>query len=332
MGWKGTLRSLEASARRAERDSVRRQRELERQRQQYAKMQEMERAAYEVQVYENYVDVLISIHKDSSESWDWGQYQAVNPPAEPKWKNTFKTIAQRELDMYKPGVMDKLLKRVEAKREELADAVIAGNTKDEQNYQEALEIYEREYAEWKAIRELATKILSGDVSAYSEAIAQVNPFGEISQLGSAVEHKIVTSNLVEVTLHVNGEDVIPVEMKTLLKSGKLSVKKMPKTRFYELYQDYVCGGVLRVAREVCALLPVDRVIVSAVGELLNSQTGYLDKRPILSVVVPRETLNKLNFALLDPSDAMSNFVHQMKFMKTKGFQPIEKILPSDINV
>ena len=106
---------------------------------------------------------------------------------------------------------------------------------------------------------------------------------------------------------------------------KLSVKKMPKTKYFGLYQDYVCGCAIRVAREVFALLPTDMVIVNVIGEILNTKTGYLEEVPILSVSIPKETLLKLNLEMLDPSDAMDNFVHNMKFMKTKGFNPVERI-------
>ena len=227
--------------------------------------------------------------------------------------------------------MDKLFKRVESKRNELATAIEDGKSKDEQIYQDSLNEYKQKYADWEAIRELASKILSGDVDAFVDAIRQTDPISEISQLGSSIEFIADGSNLIEATLYVNGEDVIPVEIKTLLKSGKLSVKKMTKTRFCELYQDYVCGGALRVAREIFALLPIEMTIVTAVGELLNTKTGYMEEQPILSVAIPRETLNKLNFAMLDPSDSMDNFLHRMKFLKTKGFQPVERILPSDIS-
>ena len=40
---------------------------------------------------------------------------------------------------------------------------------------------------------------------------------------------------------------------------------MPKGRFHEIYQDYLCGCLLRVAREVFALFPVDTVLVTAVS-------------------------------------------------------------------
>ena len=330
MGWKGTLRTIQASNRRYEREALRRQRELERQRKQLEKMQEMERAAYEVQVYENHIDVLSSIHKDCGNTWKWEVIQSANPPNRPIISNTNEKLARSNFEAYKPGLMDKMLKRVERKRNELAAAIEEGKRKDNLSYQEALKDYEQNYEEWKALCELAKKILIGDTDAYKEAIGQVDPFSEISEIGSSIKFNIVDSNLIEVALHVNGEDFIPNEVKTLLKSGKLSIKKMPKTRFYEIYQDYVCGAVIRVARELFALLPIEMTIITAIGKILNTKTGYIEEQPILSVAIPRKTFTRLNFTMLDPSDSMDNFLHHMKFLKTKGFQRVEIINPSDL--
>lgn len=104
---------------------------------------------------------------------------------------------------------------------------------------------------------------------------------------------------------------------------------MPKGRFYELYQDYVCSCILRVARELFALLPIEMVIIHAIGNLLNSKTGHLEDKPIISVATPRKTLETFNFEMLDPSDSMENFVHKMTFKKTKGFEAVEKLNPLD---
>ena len=331
MGWKGTLRSLSVMQRQSEREALKKQRELDKQRKLFEKMQELERSSYEVQVYENDIDVLISIHKDCGENWNWKLLQAIDPPIKPTKSNANERLAQSNLEAYKPSLIDKILKRIEIKRNELIVVVEENKRKDEQAYQEALEEYEKIYSEWKAIRELAIRILSGDIAAFTDAILQADPFSEINQIGSAINFEVNEDYLVEAILHVNSQDVIPNETKTLLKSGKLSVKKMTKTKFYELYQDYVCGAVLRVARELFALLPVNMVIVTAQGELLNTKTGHLEEQPIVSVAIPKETLNRLNFDMLDPSDSMDNFLHKMKFLKTKGFQKVDKILVSALN-
>jgi hypothetical protein len=329
LGWKGTLRSIRAELRRAERDAQRRQRELEKQHKQLEKMQELERAAYEVQVYENYIDLLLSVHKECSDTWDWEKIQSSEPPTKPTKSHTHEEVAKAKLDKFKPGVFGKILGRAESNRDKLVRNVRGARETDEKEYQEALQVYEQEYADWGAAREVGSRILAGIAAAYMDAIRQTDPFSDISELGSSIEFQAESSALVEVTLHVNSEQVIPSEVKSLLKSGKLSVKQMPKGRFYELYQDYVCSCVLRVARELFALLPIEMVIVNAMGSILNTQTGYMEEQPILSVAIPRKTLEGLNFEMIDPSDSMNNFVHRMTFRKTKGFSAVETLKASD---
>lgn len=328
MSWKGTLRSIQAAQRRAERDAKRRQRELEVQRRKLEKMQELERAEYEVQVFENYLDVLLSIHKECGNDWDWEAIRDSDPPSKPTRSDTAEKAALAELENYKPGTMDKLLRRVDSKRENLASAVEEAKLEDEKYYQKAIENYQQELEERESLTKLANRILKDEAEAHLEAITELDPFSEINQLGSSMEFQF-HGDLIEAILHVNSEDVIPLESKSLLKSGKLSVKKLPKSRSYELYQDYVCGAVLRVARELFALLPIEMVLVTAVGTLLNTQTGHMEEQPVLSIMIPRKTLSILNFELIDPSVSMDNFVHRMSFKKTKGFEGVTRISPDE---
>jgi len=293
-------------------------------------MEELERAAFEVQEYENYIKVLCSIHKDCGKVWDWKQIENTSPPKEPTKHDTYEREAQGKLECFKPSLLDKLFRRIETKRDILSRAVREGKDRDDRLYREAHKKYEQQYETWKQTCELANKVQSGDAEAYIEAIRQVDPFSELSELGSSFEFKTGTSNLVKVTLYVRSDEVVPREVKTLLKSGKLSIKKMTKSKFNELYQDYVCGCILRIARELFALLPIDMTIITAVGELLNTKTGYIEKQPILSVAVPKDTLSRLNFEMIDPSDSMDNFVQHMHFNKTKGFSAVEKIEPSNL--
>lgn len=108
---------------------------------------------------------------------------------------------------------------------------------------------------------------------------------------------------------------------------------MPKSRFQEIYQDYVCGCLLRVARETFALLPAETLIVTALTDLFDSRTGHTAERPIFSAAIPRVTLNGLNFERLDPSAAMDNFLHRGDFKASRrggGFIPITPLAPDDL--
>lgn len=325
MGWKGTVRSVGAAMRAAERESKRRQRELERQQKDFAKMQELEQAAFEVEVYENHIEVILSTHKECSPVVDWEKAAASPEPKKPKLSSDNQENARLKADSYKPGFLDRRLKREKKKRDILEQAVATAIQADEKMHHEKLEAWERELEDWRDSVEIANALLSGEAKSKIEAIENLQPFSEISNLGSSLSIGVHDNGILEATIHVHGTDIVPSEVKSLLKSGKLSVKKMPKGQFNEIYQDYVCSCVLRVGNELFSTLPDSLVLVTAVDELLNSQTGHQEAVPILSVAVSRSTMQKLNLQAIDPSDSMNNFSHNMLFKKTKGFEKVDRI-------
>lgn len=331
MGWKGTVRSIGAAVRAAERDAKRRQRELERQQIQFEKMQELEQAAYEVEVYENHIDVIQSTHKECSPPIDWNKIASSKQPTEPQRSNDNESKARQSLKSYKPGFIDRLLKREEKKRSLLSQKVDESINTDEVNYKSSISKWEKDTGEWKESVAIAKALLDGKAEAKIEAIENLQPFTEISNLGSSLSISVYDNGILEATINVHGTEIVPSETKSLLKSGKLSVKNMPKGKFNEIYQDYVCGCVLRVGNELFSAIPDNLVIVTAVDELLNSQTGHLEDAPILSVAVSRSTIARLNLEAIDPSDSMGNFKHNMSFKKTKGFERVERIDPEGVD-
>ena len=58
---------------------------------------------------------------------------------------------------------------------------------------------------------------------------------------------------------------------------------------------------------------------------IDTSVGNTEMKDILSVYITPDKLNSLNFDMIDPSDSMANFRCNMKFLKTKGFQPISRI-------
>ncbi len=326
MGWKGTVRSIGAAVRAAERDAKRRQHELEKRNKQYEKMQELEQAAYEVEVYENHIDFIQSLHKECSDPIDWGSIVSSPEPQKPENTKTCEQAAKAKAEKYRPGFFDRLFKREEKQRKRLEENIVKAKMEDENEYSQKVSSWETDWTDWNESVQIAQQILDGNDEAKVQAIKEFDPFSEISSLGSSLSISISDNSIIEATVHIHGEEIIPGEMKSLLKSGRLSTKKMPKGQFNELYQDYVCSGVLRVANELFALLPEKMVIVTAVDELLNTKTGHLEKSPILSACISRSTLESLNMDMIDPSDSMGNFIHNMSFKKTTGFDAVERVV------
>ena len=172
MGWKGFARAMNRAA-------VRNQRELQKQQKMIEKMQETEKAAYEVQVYQNHIDLLLSVHKECGEIYDWAEIEHSEPPSKPERLNQHEDAAKLNLSSLKIGFSDKLLGRGDAKKKQLLDAIEDAKKLDENEYQDALTSYQKEYDEWQTATKLSTKIIAGDTPAYIEAIKIVDPFSDI---------------------------------------------------------------------------------------------------------------------------------------------------------
>jgi len=158
-----------------------------------------------------------------------------------------------------------------------------------------------------------------------KAIEEFEPLSEISEIGSELGFKFSTKDRINIVMTTHDSKIVPKEAKSLLKSGKLTIKELSIGKYNEIYQDYVCSSALRVAREIFGLLPVEEIIVTSKSRILNKTTGKLEDQPILSVRFVRETMNNINFSDIDPSDSMTNFVHNMGFKKSQGMSPVDEL-------
>jgi hypothetical protein len=322
MGSRGILRALEADERRRQRESQKHQRDLERRNKEQAKLSAIEQAHLEVETHENRLEVLLSVHKEQGTVWDWVALAAALPPPCPQNTSYHELQAKQRVLVLHP------------QRQQGSEAAIEkSQLEDEHMFEEAMEAYAAERAEWEKLRSFARRVLAGEHKSFIEALVEFSPIAEISDVGSLMHFTVESANLIGCRLKVNGSQTIPSDVKTLTATEKVSVKPMPKARFHEIYQDYVCGCMLRVAREVFAMLPIDTVLITASTDILDTRTGQTSEQPVLSALMPRAIVAGLDFDKLDPSDAMENFLHRGNFKasrKTGAFQPITPLIPADI--
>jgi hypothetical protein len=320
MGYQATVRAVAAAERRQQRDSKKRQRELERQAKERTKLSALEQARLEVDTFENNLEVLLSVHKDQTDPMDWMGILASLPPAPPRKQSHHELKVRRRLAV-SPGWQN------------ASAAIQQAQQKDEQEYQEALQKHADERAGWEKLSSLARRVLAGEREAYIEAINDICPFAELANIGSSLHFKVHNARIIECTLDTNGRKAIPSEVKSLTASGKVTAKPMPKARFVEIYQDYICGCVLRVAREIFGLLPVDTLLISAAAESLDTCTGQMLNRTFLSVALRRDILQTLNFEMLDPSDSILSFTHRGDLKasrKTGDFEVVAPLILADL--
>ncbi len=317
MGWKGTVRTLSAMARAAERDAQRRHKQA-------LKEQVSSDAATAVVDWENYIDNLVSIHADISEAIEWDAIAATPCPAIPQQGRVHQEQAEKELVNFRPRFRDVLKGGSSKLRLRLENILALAPDRDRKAHEDSLLEYTNAMNEWESDTVLARRLLANDDAAILEVIEEMQSLTSDSLIGSNLTFSISNGNL-HAKPEIHTDEIVPRFRRKQLASGKLSETKMPQSQFNELYQDYVASVALKVAGDLFRIVPLNQIFVTCLSRMLNPQTGHQEKTPILSVQFVRESYLHLNLDNVDPSDSMRNFNHEMKFSRTKGFAPIEPL-------
>lgn len=229
----------------------------------------------------------------------------------------------------KPAINEELIAASKAKVEEFAAGI------------EALKSVHKQsdgYIDWEALangavsgqlKELqpfAQSVLAGDIDAYFNVIAEVGPFDDLLEYGSGFEVGTDDPQIMQIEFQVKSGDIVPTQYPDMKANGELVMKDFTKSAYYELVQDYVSSTMLRVARDTFALLPVKAVLIHAVDKVLNPATGNDEEVTIASVKIKRDALATLNFERIDPSECLESFESNIRFKKTTGYAPVDRVL------
>ena len=252
------------------------------------KEEEYNRNCEMVDDFNELLDMIRSIHEECSDTIDW--ISLKNKP-EP-FNNMF------------PGPREE---------EALNDAVLAAREEDKQVYDD-----------WENMKKLATQVLAGEIDSYFYVVSEMHPFDEILDYGSDFNIGTDIPNILEVEFHAKTDKVVPNHVLEITKTGKLSSKKMTKTMHYDIAQDYICSCVLRTAREVFALLPIENVVIHVVDKV-QPIIGDEYEDTVLSVLIDRKRFEQISFSGIDASDTIEMFKCNMNFKKTGGLKPVKRV-------
>jgi hypothetical protein len=296
------------------REEAKRLRDVERRAKLQEKLDVLEQARLEVERHDSQIAVLLSIHQEPVDPWTWGALIAALDPCAPA-QSSLNEVRER-------------LDACATVRTVDAAAIERCRRDDTAMVEQALAAHAADLGMRKRHRELAGRVVRGDLDAWLDAIAQLHPFEELEELGVSVSTEFHSRDSAHCNITVRGPEIIPQEAKTLTSTGKLSVKPMARGRFHEIYQDYVCGSVLRTASEMFGFLPLETVLVTASVGFLDPATGQFGIRPVLSVGFERKAFSQLVLENVDPSDAIDRFTHKgdaKASRKTGSFVPVEPL-------
>jgi len=297
--------------------------------QEAAKAAERQRAADEVELFANYLQVLTSIHRDLVLDTDWTAVASAPPPSPPVSSAEHEDAAIAALEGYSPGFWARLSGAAGRERRALERAVAVARAQDASAHQAAVALHRAQLADHAARVELSYRVLRQDPEGYRVAMESLAGLDDLVELGVDVGAAEVEPDAVALTCAVRDDEIVPPEDVKLSAAGKLTTKKWADSKYWGLYQDFVCGCALRLAREAMGLLPVSRVVVNVSTRMLNTSTGHIEPSTILGVHFTRPALAAINFAAVDASDSLANFNWRMKFKKTAGFEPVDPVTLAD---
>lgn len=325
MGWKQYARQIEAAHRRSARATARWQKEVEKRRRESEKQAAKDAAAREVAEFEEYLVKLTSLHTECTPPLDWAAIARSPEPAPPQRATTRERAARDVLDTYAPGFFDRLFGAAKKRSAVLQENIERARAEDAANHRKQEQQHAQDVTEWQLEVRLAQGILARNPNAYLQALDYLSAFDAVEAFQTVVRISTAEAELLVVTCEIKDSELVPDEEIKLTAAGKVSTKAMAGGRRWTLYQDHVCSCALRIAREVFGALPVSRVIVNISEGQLDTSTGHVRPVTTLATHFLRTNLERLKFSTLDPSDAMRNLSHRMKFKKTSGFEPVEPI-------
>ena len=271
----------------------------------------------EIEVQNHLADIALittlHLEEDYPRGVDWNNVLKEEEPFKKGEDGPFTKEAKEVLAANKPGFFKKLFGGG-TELKELEKEVELAKKKDEELY-----------ASWKNNKVLAEKILHEDKDAYIEALEELKLSEELGSYLRKVDFSYADSDSLNADIVLSIDDFIPEEYQTLTPTGKLSVKSYTKTDYYEIANQFVAGIVLRTARNLFNLLPIDDVFINVHEMEKSKYSGQEIEELILSIFIDRKTLDKMNMENINSFDALKNFRHEVNFVKTKGFNKIDKL-------
>lgn len=213
MGWKGTLRTVVAASRAADRESQRRHK-------QHLKAQMIDAAAEAVSDWENYIKELTSIHTTIGKGVDWQSLASTPSLAMPVAQTKRQDAARRNIDRFKPSFFHLFSGGSEKLKGKLQADHLEEKKRDAQESADALRRYKVRLTEWEQDTGLAKRVLAGEVEAMREVVVEMNGLTSEGLIGSRIDFSFAPG-VVHAKPEIHTDEIIPKVRRKQLASGRL---------------------------------------------------------------------------------------------------------------
>lgn len=269
----------------------------------------------EVNAYREDIALITTLHhyEDFPGGINWEEVKVEAEPFEKGKGGPHTEEAMKLVEENRPGLFARVFGKsdFEAKSKEVLE--------------EARKMDEELYTAWENNKVIAERMLHDDKESYLEVLEDLKLSEELGYYVKSMDFSYSDEDSLKADLMLSIDDFIPEEYKTLTPTGKLSIKKYTKTDYYDIANQFVSGIVFRTARNLFNILPLEDVFINVWEIEKNKYSGVDEKVRILSVFMDRETFQKLNLEKVNPFDALTNFRHEVEFVKTRGFKEVNEL-------
>lgn len=272
--------------------------------------------AAEVDAYQDDIALITTLHhfEDYPSGIDWQKVKNEEEPFRKGETGPNEKDALAFIDENRPG----LFKRIFAKS--------AWKDESDRILEEARKTDDELYTAWANNKKIAERIIHDDKESCLKALEDIKMSEELGFYISSMDFCYADDDSLKVELSLSIDDFIPEEFKTLTPTGRLSVKKYTKTDYYEIANQFVSGLVLRISRNLFNLLPIEDVFVNVWELEENKYSRVEEKKRILSILVDREAFENIRMDQVNSFDALEYFRHEVRFVRTRGFNEVEELI------
>jgi hypothetical protein len=183
-------------------------------------------------------------------------------------------------------------------------------------------------------RALAEQVLARDPFAFDEAIAASGCLLEVRGHVGADGLRVTFEGT---SAHADVRAPVGEAVQSMKDAWRADVLRSVAEEL-DVYQDYVCGLSLRVARELLATLPLDEVVVDLWSVRASQGAGgdadaggyrvavpHAISTRIVSICCPRAAMESVAWGTADASEVVDILAHEMDFRPGEGFFEVPQI-------
>lgn len=172
------------------------------------------------------------------------------------------------------------------------------------------------YDSWMEKHPFAKSMLDGNLESWRYAVNKYAKFHQNRNIAIAYSIHLYNYKIVECDVYLHDmEKIIPNKLEKVTKRGKIRYHEMPKTKRYELYQQYVYSCLNKITNDLLAVLPCNTVFINGA---IGSEALH---HPIISAVIDRKQHRQVRC----PQKTIKRHRYMAIFKQRSGFYPLKTV-------